>query len=169
MRPGRLAVLVGTLVATAALYLQHLAVDGAAFRALTGGSIPSIWQELGRWGRPGAVLAAAALVGLSFRPESAAFDRAGGIGVVLLAAGALAGGVLAWQAAGEDAATVTAALGQTGIGGRASAGPGFWMLLAGTGGSVIGAVWDLVASRRRAGRARPGEPPSVGEEDAAAV
>ena len=169
MRPGRLAVLVGTLVATGALYLQHLAVDDAALGALTGGSLPSIWGELGRWGRPGAVLAAAALVGLSFRPESGAFDRPGGVGTLLLAAGALAGGVLAWQVAGEDAATLTAALGQAGIEGQASAGPGFWMLLAGTGGAVIGAVWDLIASRWNRGRTPTGEPPSVGEEDATAV
>jgi hypothetical protein len=168
MRPGRLVVLVGTLVASGALYLQHLAVDGAAFRALSGGSVPTIWQELGRWGRPAAVLLAAALVALSFRPGSGPIDRFGAVGAVLVAAGAVAGGILGWQAAGDDAVAVAVALGQAGAGNRgASAGPGFWVLLSGTGGAAIGAIWDFLSSGR--GRARPVGSPSVGEEDAAAV
>ena len=170
MRPGRLVVLAGTLVASGALYLQHLAVDGTAFRALSGGSVPTIWQELGRWGRPAAVLLAAALVALSFRPGSGPIDRLGAAGAVLVAAGAVAGGVLGWQAAGDDAAVVAVALGQAGVGNRgASAGPGFWLLLSGTGGAAIGAIWDLLSSRQGGGRAHPGGSPSVGEEDAAAV
>jgi hypothetical protein len=170
MRPGRLVVLVGTLVASGALYLQHLAVDGPAFRALSGGSVPTIWQELGRWGRPAAVLLAAALVALSFRPGSGPIDQFGAVGAVLVAAGAVAGGVLGWQAAGDDAAVVAAALGQAGAGnGGASAGPGFWLLLSGTSGAAIGAIWDFLSSRRSGGRAHPVGPSSVGEEDAAAA
>ena len=170
MRSGRLAVLVGTLVATGALYLKHLAVDGAAFRAVTGGSVPSIWQELGRWGRPAAALLAAGMVAASFRPGSGLPGRVGSVAGLLLAVGAVAGGLLAWQGAGDDAAVVAAALEQAVAGGPgAAAGLGFWVLVTGTGVVAVGALWDLVAAWRGEGKRSPGGTPSVGEEDAAAV
>jgi len=170
MRPGRLAVLVGTLVATGALYLRHLAVDAAAFRSLTGVSVPTIWQELGKWGRPAAVLLAAALVASSFRPASGQIDRVAAVCAALLATGAVAAAALAWQAAATDAAIVAAALRGAGVADPgASAGRGFWPLVAGAGGAGVGALWDLITSCQGGGPAGPGEPPSVGEEDAAAV
>jgi len=159
MRPGRLAVLVGTLVATGALYLRHLAVDAAAFRSLTGVSVPTIWQEVGKWGRPAAVLLAATVVASSFRPAAGQIDRVVAVGAAL-----------AWQAAGDDAAIVAAALRGAGVADPgASAGGGFWPLVAGAGGAGVGALWDLITSCQGGGPAGPGEPPSVGEEDAAAV
>jgi hypothetical protein len=170
MRPGRLVMLVGALVATGALYLKHLAVGDTAFRAVTGGSVPTIWQELGEWGRPAATLLAAGLVVVSFRPGAGLLDRVGAVVALLLSAGAVAGGVLARQVAGDDAAVVAAALGPAGAGSPdAAAGPGFWLLLAGTAVVAVGAFWDGVAAwlgRRSAG---PGAPPSVGEEDAAGL
>lgn len=163
MRPGRLAVLVGTLVATGALYLGHLMVDDAAFRAITGADVPSIWQELGQWGRPAAALLAAGLVAVAFRPSSGPADRLGGIAALLLAVGAAAGVVLAWQVAADDASVVSTALGAGGSG--ASAGLGFWVLLAGAGGAAVGALWDLVAAGRAEGGV--GGAPSVGEQNPA--
>lgn len=162
MRPGRLAVLVGTLLAAGALYLRHLVVDGAAFSAATGNGVPSIWQELGKWGRPTAAVLAAALVATSFRPNEGLLDRVGAAAAVLLAAAGAAGALAARQAAADDAAVLSAALGST----PASAGVGYWVLLAGAVGAAAGAVWDLAAAwgigpARRAA--------SVGEEDAAAV
>jgi hypothetical protein len=165
MRPGRLAVLVGTLAATGALYLNHLDVDGAAFRVLTGGSVPSIWQELGKWGRPVAALLAAGLVAVAFRPGAGALDWWGSAVGVLLAGGAVAGGWLVRQAAAADAAVVSAALGEAAAGGPgASAGAGFWLLLAGTAVAAAGVLWDVVVAWR--GRASA---PSVGEQDPPAV
>jgi len=158
-------VLVGTLAATGALYLKHLVVDAAGFRLLTGSGVPTIWQELGRWGRPAAALLAAGLVAAAFRPGSGRLDRWGGIVAGLLAGGAVAGTVLAWQGASADAAVVSAALGQAmGASGGASAGPGFWLLGAGSVAAAAGVVWDL-AGALRAGAAAG----SVGEQDAPAV
>jgi hypothetical protein len=169
MRPGRLAVLLGTLVATGALYLKHLAVGDAAFRAVTGASVPTIWQELGGWGRPAAALLAAGLVAVSFRPGAGLLDRTGAVVALLLAAAAAAGGALAREAAGDDAAVVTAALGAAGAeGSHASAGPGFLILLVGTGVVAIGAFWDAAAAWQGGRPSIPESPPSVGEEDKAA-
>lgn len=165
MRPGRLILLVGTLAATGALYLPHLAVDATTFRLLTGERTPTIWQELGNWGRPAAVLLAAGLVAVAFRPGAGALDRWGGVVGGMLAAAALAGSVLARQQAAGDAALVSSALGQAVEGGAgASAGSGFWLLLAGVGAVVAGVVWDLADAWR--GGAGGG---SVGEEDATSV
>ena len=165
MRPGRLIVLIGTLVATGALYLTQLAVDAAAFRLLTGEGAPTIWQELGSWGRPAAALLAGGLVAAAFRPGSGALDQWGGGAAGLLAGAALAGSVLARQAAAADAAAVSAALGQVVEGGgSASAGAGFWLLIAGSVATLAGAGWDLAAARRGAGSAG-----SVGKGDAPAV
>jgi hypothetical protein len=165
MRPGRLATLAGILVATGALYFPHLAVDSSSFRLLTGGSLPSIWQEVGAGARPPAVLVAAALVALAFRPDSGAFDRWGGVTAVVFAGGAVAACVLAREAAAADAAVVSAALlGVQEGGGGAAAGTGYWLLIGGTAAAAAGAIWDLVGVRRRASPAG-----SVGEEDAAAV
>lgn len=165
MRPGRLVVLVGTLVATGALYLKHLSVDPATFRALTGGAVPSIWQELGRWGRPAAALLAAGLVAFAFRPGTGALDRWGAAAGALLAAGGVAGGMLARQAAGADAAVVAAALDRAvEVGGSVSPGAGFWVLVAGAAVAVVGVGGDLAAAWR--GRSPAG---SVGEEDPPAV
>jgi len=169
MRPGRLTVLLGTLVATGALYLTHLAVGEVAFRAVTGAGVPTIWQELGGWGRPAAALLAAGLVAVSFRPGAGLLDGAGAVVALLLAAGAVAGGALAWQAAGDDAAVVAAALGAGGSEGpAASAGPGFWILLVGTGVVAVGAFWDAAAAWQGRRRGVLEAPPSVGEENAAA-
>ena len=171
MRPARLAVLVGTLVGTGALYLKHLAVDGAAFRSLGGERVPTIWQELGKWGRPAAALLAASLVALAFRSHNGWWDRAGAIVAVLLGGAAVAGGVLAMGVAGDDAALVAAALEQAAGsgGGGASAGFGFWVVLGGGGIVAAGALWDLVAAWWGAGRgASPGPAASAGEKDAAA-
>jgi len=165
MRPGRLTVLVGTLVATGALYLKHLAVDATTFRLLTGEEAPTIWQELGSWGRPAAALLAGGLVAVAFRPGTGALDRWGGVVAGLLAAAAVAGSVLARQEAAGDAAVVSSALGQAVEGGAgASAGAGFWLLVAGAAATLVGVGWDLAAIRRGAGPAG-----SVGEGDAAAV
>jgi hypothetical protein len=165
MRPGRLAVLVGTLVATGALYLKHLAVDATAFRALTGGAVPTIWQELGSWGRPAAALLAGGLVAVAFRPGSGLLDRWGGVAGGLLAGVALAGGVLARQAAAADASAVSAALGQAVEGGAgACAGVGFWLLLAGLAAVGAGVLWDLAGAWLGEGSGG-----SVGEADPPAV
>jgi len=170
MRPGRLALLVGILLATAALYLRHLAVDATAFGLLGGGSVPTIWQELGRWGRPAAALLIAALVALAFRPVSGPLDRWGGVAAGLLAAGAVAGGVLARQAAAADAAVVSAALGRVAEqGGSAAAGGGFWLLLGGAGLAAAGVAWDLAAVRHSRSERAVARPSSVGEEDPAAL
>jgi hypothetical protein len=168
MRPARLGILVGTLVGTGALYLKHLAVDGAAFRSLGGGRIPTIWQELGKWGRPGAALLAASLVALAYRSHAGWWDRVGAIAAVALGGAAVAGGVLAMGVAGDDAALVAAALGQGG--GGASAGLGFWVVLGGGGIVTAGAVWDLVAAWWGPGKgASAGAGASAGEGDATAV
>ncbi len=170
MRPGRLALLVGTLVATAALYLKHLAVDASVFGLLTGGSVPTIWQELGKWGRPAAALAAAALVALAFRPASGGLDRWGGLTAGLLAGGAAAGGVLARQGAATDAGVVSAALGRVAEeGGGASPGVGFWLLLGGVALVGAGVAWDLTAARWGRAQGGAGGPSSVGEENPAAL
>lgn len=170
MRPGRLALLVGILLASAALYLKHLAVDAAAFGVLGGGSVPTIWQELGRWGRPAAVLLIAALVALAFRPVSGLLDRGGGLAAGLLAAGAVAGGVLARQAAAADAAVVSAALTRlVHQGGSASAGFGFWLLLGGTALAGVGVAWDLAAIRQGGSERGASRPSSGGEDDPAAL
>ena len=70
----------------------------------------------------------------------------------------------------SNAAVVSAALrGLADQAGRASAGVGFWMLLGGTALVGAGVVWDLTALRRgRGGRGRS-DPPSVSEEDPAAL
>lgn len=165
MRPGRLVVLVGTLVATGALYLKHLSVDAVTFRVLTGGGVPSIWQELGGWGRPAVALLAGGLVAFAFRPGAGALDRWGAIAGVLWATAAVAGGVLARQVAASDAAVVSTALGRAVEGGGgASAGAGFWLLIAGASVAAAGAGWDLAAAWRGGSRAD-----SVGEEDPPAV
>jgi len=165
MRSGRLTVLVGTLAATGALYLKHLAVDAASFRLLTGEEVPSIWQELGSWGRPATALLAGGLVAVAFRPGSGAIDRWGGAVAGLLAAAAVAGSVLARQAAATDATVVSAALGRAVEGGGgASAGAGFWLLVAGAAATLAGVGWDLAGARRGGGPAG-----SVGEGDTAAV
>lgn len=170
MRPGRLILLVGTLLAAAALYLKHLAVDPATFALLTGGSVPTIWQELGRWGRPVAALLAAGLVAVAFRPGAGGLDRWGGVAGVLPIAGAIAGCVLTRQAAAGDAEVVSAALGQavTGAGG-AGVGAGFWVLIGGAGLAGAGLVWDLAAAWRGEAGDGGGGPASVGEQDPAAL
>lgn len=164
MRPGRLVALAGVLVATGALYLPHLAVDADAFRLLTGGRLPSIWQELGGGARATAVLVAAALLALAFRPGAGAFDRWGAPAAAVLAGGAVAGCVLARLAAVDDAVVVSLALAQTGEGAGAAAGAGYWLLVGGAAAATAGTIWDLVGSRAGVGLGR-----SVGEEDAAVV
>lgn len=169
MRPGRLATLIGTLAATAALYLPHLAVDEAGFRAATGSPLPSIWAELGGWGRPAAALLAAALVAAAFRPVVGRGDAWGGLAAAVLAAGGVAGGWLARTAAVADASAVAAALGEAGSTGRAMPGPGFWVLLAGAALAAGGALWDLVAALRTRAERGDKERSSVGEHDPAAL
>jgi len=152
VRPGRLVVLVGALVATGALYLKHLEVDDALFRGLGGERVPTIWQEVGKWGRPAVVLAAALLVALCFRPLTGAWDRGGSVVAVMLGVAALAGVLVAARAAGNDAAVVTAALASAGSPeSGAAAGVGFWVAAGGCGVVTAGALWDLARAWRRRG------------------
>jgi len=76
----------------------------------------------------------------------------------------LAGAVLARQAAATDAAVVRKALGP---GAAASAGWGFWLLVAGAGVAAAGLVWDSVAAWRSQ-EAGGADGQGSGQEDGAA-
>ena len=78
MRPARLVVLAGLLVAAGGLYLRYLRVDGEAFAGLAGREAPTIWAEFGTPERIAAVAAVAVLVALAFRPHTGSWDLWGG-------------------------------------------------------------------------------------------
>lgn len=169
MRAARLIVVAGVAVAAGALHLKHLWVDGGAFAAVGGGAMPTIWQELGPGFRTGAVLLVAALLAVGFRREGGAWDLAGAAAGMVPAGAALAGAILAWQSAAEDAAVVGAALDQLPGTASSAAGWGFWVLLGGCALVTGGMLWDLAAAwrGRRVPTGKAGR--SVVEEDATAV
>jgi len=164
--------LLGGLVAAAAPHLGHVAIDPEDFTALTGGSAPTIWQELGGGARGGVVAAAVILLALCFRPSGRLWDRVGAGAGVALGGAMIAGAMLARRAAAADAGVLRAALeAPGGSGGGAGPGGGFWVLLAGAVLVAGAAVWDLVEAwwRREKVAADEGSPEgdgASGEDDA---
>jgi hypothetical protein len=141
MRPARLVVLAGLLVAAGGLYLGYLQVDGAAFEALAGRDTPTIWAEFGTPERIVAVGVVAALVALAFRPHAGSWDLWGGAGAQVLALALVAGAVVIRATAVSDAAAVAELL-------PAAPGIGFLVVLTGAAVTLGGAGWDLFAAWR---------------------